>query len=293
MTLYRHVDVFAETPLTGNGVVVFLDCEDLNDDLMLRITREMRQFESIFISANDGPSAYHARIFSAAGELEFAGHPVLGAAAALHDMTGEERSKTWHLRIAERMLEVNTERRQGGGFLATMDQGMPSFGPTLDAKARNEILTALGLEPADLMPGLPCQVVSTGLRYLIVPLSEGLARTAIHVADFESRLKRVGAQFVYVLDVGQGEGRHWENDGSVEDVATGSAAGPAASYMFRYGVVDAAKEIVLHQGSFVGRPSVMRVRIEVVNETIQKVLVGGPVSMVASGSLDPGGTALE
>ena len=38
----------------------------------------------------------------------------------------------------------------------------------------------------------------------------------------------VGAKFAYVLDPQRPEGRTWDNAGRVEDVATGSAAGPAA-----------------------------------------------------------------
>ena len=38
-----------------------------------------------------------------------------------------------------------------------------------------------------------------------------------------------GAKFVYVLDPDRPEGRTWDNAGRVEDVATGSAAGPAAA----------------------------------------------------------------
>ncbi|WP_030711941.1 hypothetical protein [Streptomyces sp. NRRL F-2580] len=35
------------------------------------------------------------------------------------------------------------------------------------------------------------------------------------------RYHHVGAQFAYLLDAAALEGRHWNNDGVVEDVATG------------------------------------------------------------------------
>jgi len=44
--------------------------------------------------------------------------------------------------------------------------------------------------------------------------------------DLEQRLDRVGAKFVYVFDPTGREGRTWNNAGPIEDVATGSAAGP-------------------------------------------------------------------
>lgn len=92
---------------------------------------------------------------------------------------------------------------------------------------------ALGLGGDDLH-GLPMQVVSTGLPYLIVPVSTGLDRARIVAGDFEERLASVGAKFVF--DPEQREGRTWDNAGAIEDVATGSAAGPAAAFLVAHGL---------------------------------------------------------
>lgn len=104
---YHHVDVFADRPLRGNGLIVVTGGDLLSTALMQEITREMRQFESIFLRDVDlvGHQAT-ARIFTLDEELSFAGHPVLGAAAVLHGLAGTEPSATWHLRIADRVLTV-------------------------------------------------------------------------------------------------------------------------------------------------------------------------------------------
>lgn len=286
MIAFRHVDVFAERPMTGNGVVVFFEAGEIGAETMQAVTREMRQFESVFLARSEDGTTYDARIFSTAGELEFAGHPILGAAAALHDREGTADPRHWRIRIAGRPVAVATRRRRPGRFSATMDQGAPTFMPPLGERPLITILAALGLEPSDAAAALPAQVVSTGLRYLIVPLRRGLDRARIATDTFERLLAANGAQFVYVLDVLAREGRHWENDGSIEDVATGSAAGPAGAYLARHGVVDPGDEIVLHQGRFVGRPSVLRVRVHGAREAIERVEVAGPVATVASGRLD-------
>jgi trans-2,3-dihydro-3-hydroxyanthranilate isomerase len=57
-----------------------------------------------------------------------------------------------------------------------------------------------------------------------------LDRARIVAGDFEEQLASVGAKFVYVFDPEHREGRTWDNAGAVEDVATGSAAGPAAAF---------------------------------------------------------------
>ena len=53
----------------------------------------------------------------------------------------------------------------------------------------------------------------------------------------------------------QREGRTWDNAGAVEDVATGSAAGPAAAYLAAHGLAAEDESIVINQGRFLGRPS--------------------------------------
>jgi len=123
------------------------------------------------------------------------------------------------------------------------------------------------------------QVVSTGLDYLIVPVVSGLEQARICRPDFEALLQDVGAKFVYVLDPERPEGRTWDNAGRVEDVATGSAAGPAAGYLMRHHVRPDDKPVLLHQGQYIGRPSTIRVR----PEPDGRLWVGGPVAPVATG----------
>lgn len=96
---------------------------------------------------------------------------------------------------------------------------------------------------------------------------------------FEPLLQEVGAKFVYVLDPERPEGRTWDNAGRVEDVATGSAAGPAAGYLMRHKVIPDGEPMLLHQGQYTGRPSTIRVR----PEPDGRLWVGGSVASVAEG----------
>ena len=164
-----------------------------------------------------------------------------------------------------------------------MDQDVPSAPVTLQPAHRAEVASALSLSDHDLAD-LPMQVISTGLPYLIVPVTaDGLERARIAVRNFEDVLAAMGAKFVYVLDPARREGRTWDNAGAVEDVATGSAAGPAAAYLEGLGLADAAPGLTLEQGRFVGRPS----RIAVERDAAGHLWVGGPVAPVAQGHLQP------
>src|SRR5204863_226852 len=81
------------------------------------------------------------------------------------------------------------------------------------------------------------------------------------------------------------EGRHWNNDGIVEDVATGSVAVCAAAYLRKHGRIDDGIPAVLHQGRFTGRPSEMTITAFGQGEDIRSAVVGGDTVLVGSGQL--------
>ena len=84
---YRHVDVFSRHAFRGNGLVVVLDAAGLSTTIQQQLTREVRQFETVFVSDVDLPSrTARLRVFTEDEELGFAGHPVLGAASVLHTL---------------------------------------------------------------------------------------------------------------------------------------------------------------------------------------------------------------
>lgn len=304
---FQHVDVFADTPFTGNSLTVFLSdgpvsrAEDaMTAAQMLSVTREFRHFESIFLEPTAAEDRWRARVFDLEEELGFAGHPVLGAAAVLHERAGGAPARRWTIELPAKTVTVETAGDgtvldgtvsdgtvfDGTVFRAVLDQGRPEYGPSVTGAAVAPVLDGLGLGFADLAPGLEPAVVSTGLRYLVIPVSAAaLARAAITAPGFAGRLAAAGAQFAYLLDPDGLEGRHWTNDGRIEDVATGSAAGTAGAYLARAGRVAPNQPFVLHQGRFTGRPSRIQVEPRGRADDIGQVLVGGQVALVAQGKL--------
>lgn len=284
---YRHVDVFSSTPFSGNGVTVFMNCEKFSAENMQKITQEMRQFESIFLSSTGDPRRFNARIFTMEEELEFAGHPILGAACVLHEMIlGEEKQGDWIFELLHKKVPVTTWKTETA-YLATMEQGKPEFLSPLEHRKHHKLLTALNLKEADIHPDLPLQVVSTGLPYLIVPVQCNLGKVGIISTDFAQMLAEIKAKFAYILDISQLEGRSWDNDGRVEDIATGSAAGPVGAYLIKHSIRQPEAEIVIHQGTFVGRPSQIFVKVSGTPNNIRSIQVSGDVCMVAKGTFDP------
>lgn len=288
---FALVDVFAMEPLSGNGLSVFVLEQALPTPLMQRITQEMRQFETIFMRRLDGAAIYAARIFTMEEELPFAGHPVLGAAALLHaEKLGGEATAAFEFVMQARRIRV-TSRREGSAYYAEMDQGVATFDAPLASDKWSVFLRALNLVGTDLAPGLPLQVVSTGLPYLIVPIRSSLDAVRIVVPDFEALLATVGAKFAYIFDVERREGRTWDNAGRVEDIATGSAAGPTAAYLVRHGLAPLDEAQVLAQGRFLNRHSALHAIVSGQSELT--VRVGGQVCLVGRGALHLPGEWLD
>lgn len=76
---FRLVDVFGTRSLTGNPLAVVVDSVGLDTAEMLEITRWLNFSETTFLLPPTDPAAdYLVRIFTATGELPFAGHPTLG-----------------------------------------------------------------------------------------------------------------------------------------------------------------------------------------------------------------------
>jgi trans-2,3-dihydro-3-hydroxyanthranilate isomerase len=279
---YYQVDVFTHEALAGNGLSVFLPESPLPARTMQRLAVEMRQFESVFLTP-DGPGNRHeARIFTMEEELDFAGHPLLGAAGLLHHLhAAKQPGADWTLMLGTRAVALGTTRREGAPatYDVRMNQGKATLKPPLGREGSQPFLAALNLDASQLDIRFPLQVVSTGLPYLLVPAAGGLDRARIVHPAFEALLATVGARFAYVLDVAAREGRTWDNAGLVEDIATGSAAGPVGAYLLQHGAASAGDVITLKQGRFVGRPSKITVQANAAGE----IMVSGGVVVLARG----------
>ena len=281
---YLHFDVFASQPLTGNGLIVFPEAYGISGSRMQALTSEMRQFESIFLSpVADG--RVKARIFTVEEELVFAGHPLLGAAAALHLLEGESGIREWRMEVPAGEVQVSSARTDAESFRCRMIQENPRFGRILEGTDRHEAARRFGLDGDDLDPSLPVQVVSTGLPYLLIPIRRKLATAALRGGEFEEWLAGFGAKFAYLYDPARGEGRTWDNAGLVEDVATGSAAGPVAAWLCEHGRGAPGEERIIRQGDYAGRPGRISTLVQGARGSIRAVEVSGEVQLVGQGRL--------
>ncbi len=279
----KLVDVFAEQKFSGNGLTIFYDFDTLSHQQMQNLTREMKQFESIFLREDE--NGFRAHIFTEQEELDFAGHPLLGLCMHLHECYGTKEQKQWQVALNKTTVTLRSDARNGK-FSAAMDQGKAVLLNELSKEEAKVFYDALGLNAKDI--GYPAQVITTGLAYLVLPVNGGLEKISFQVNDLEPLLEEYSAKFLYVIDVDADveikervfEGRTWDNNGRVEDIATGSAAGPVGAYLYRH-KLSHSKEMVIHQGRFVNRPSEIQVALECKGDVIENVAVSGSVVKVA------------
>ncbi|MBM7868590.1 PhzF family phenazine biosynthesis protein [Clostridium pascui] len=278
---YFHVDVFSNEILFGNGLTVVFCNEELEDNFMLKLTQEFKQFETIFVRRIDD-SIFNARIFTVDEELDFAGHPILGAAATIHShIFRNEEDIAITFELNQKTIIVNSKKIEQY-YEVQMNQGKAEFLCEVSEEKRNKYVHALNLSEENLSEEFPMEVVSTGLPYLLVPLTSGIENAKIINSKFEEMLKEVGAKFAYIFDVNYIEGRTWDNQGNVEDVATGSAAGPLGAYLYKHNIFNLGHEIIINQGRFVGRPSKIKVSMSI---SEKEMLVSGEVAILAKGTI--------
>jgi trans-2,3-dihydro-3-hydroxyanthranilate isomerase len=187
---------------------------------------------------------------------------------------------------------VDLEWQNGALAFVWMTQLPPKFSPPLDVPA--QAAAALGLQAADLAPGLPVQEITCGVAYLMVPLRDRIAvdRAVADLTALKKLLTGDSAVFLFSVDPGSSGqsiySRMFAPDlGVTEDPATGSASGPLGCYLVQHGLVSsqAATKIVSHQGVAMGRPSRIHIAIGGAPDAIHDVKVGGQAVLVGRGEI--------
>jgi trans-2,3-dihydro-3-hydroxyanthranilate isomerase len=209
------------------------------------------------------------RIFTPKSELPFAGHPILGTAVLLAAERGLDLVR---LETGAGVIRVSLDGQQ-----AEMEQPLPRIEPF---QATDQLLAALGVERA----ALPVEAYVNGPRHVMVGLTDEAQVAAL--APNLGALAELGQLGVSCFAGGQGRYRtrvFAPGLGVPEDPATGSAAGPLGVHLVRHGRVSPGQPIELRQGLEIGRPSLLRVRVEGSVERPERVLVGGSAVIVAHG----------
>jgi trans-2,3-dihydro-3-hydroxyanthranilate isomerase len=283
---YQILDVFTDTPLTGNPLAVVFDADGLEHDRMQAIAAEFNLSESIFVAAPKDPAnTASARIFTPKAELPFAGHPTVGATVALAGSGGTVR-----LELPAGLVVATVEPARGAahrsGFAAPRVPAIVGAAPAPAALA-----AMLGLTEAVIGWGglAPCRATA-GPNFTMVPVADALALERAR-GDAAAMAATLGTDFTSVyLFTGHPDGSFQARmfaplTGIPEDPATGSAAVALAAVLAAAGRAD-GREIVIRQGAEMGRPSTLRITPDVADAgRLAGVRLAGEAVTVADGTL--------
>ena len=283
---YLHVDVFTKQIMNGNGLTIVFDNKKvLSNTQMQSISQEFKQFETIFLQKKN-PKKFFGRVFTVEEELDFAGHPILGAVASIHELYFKRINKVEIELILNSKTVIALSERNNDSYYVEMNQGAPEYLGIVPKEENRHILKHLNLQITNLYQALPIEIISTGLPYLLIPLESGLDRAKIITQEFEKVLYKYRAKFVYIFDVNSLECRTWDNQGKVEDVATGSAAGPLCAYLVKHKIKTPDTFFEIYQGKYVKRPSVIRTKFNTNLDSDPGIIVAGNATIFATGSIN-------
>lgn len=295
---YRLLDVFTDRQFGGNPLAVFPQAPpDLSPTLMQQVAKELNLSETTFVLPPGVPNLdYRLRIFTPVAELPMAGHPTIGTAYALAHLGffGQLQARTtvvFELGVGPIEVTLHADW-QGKPSEIWMQQPKPQFGQIYTD--RPAIAAMLSLDESDLRPDAPLQVLSSGLPFLYVPVATlaAVARIQLRQDRWGALLAGSEAQHVFVTTTETVEAESTVHSrmfapalGVAEDPATGSASGPLAAYLLKYGLAD-ADYLIGEQGFEMERPSIIHMRVERSGDEITGVAVGGGCVMLGRGSLD-------
>ncbi|TFG30076.1 PhzF family phenazine biosynthesis protein [Candidatus Thorarchaeota archaeon] len=280
-------------PFGGNQLATFWEAtsnKNLSSQEMQGIAIEMSFSESTFI---ENPTmrgcSSRVRIFTPGRELPFAGHPTLGTAFVMKykEIVKRNEMKTiLELGIGPIAVDYLSENQ------IQMTQPSPTFMENVEDKTR--IAEVIGVSPEEISDGIPIQIVTTGVPFIIVPMRDikAVQHAVPNPELIVSNLKDLETQEILIFST---ETLNPKNDvhartfapgaGVLEDAATGSAAGPLAAYIERYSILKSHEfgdPIEIEQGYEIKRPS--KLTAEIPHESMSEILVSGKVRLTAEGT---------
>ncbi|WP_274628420.1 PhzF family phenazine biosynthesis protein [Arvimicrobium flavum] len=297
---YLVYDVFTDRAFAGNPLAIVLDSVGLDDHAMQEIAQEFNLSETVFVLAPPGGARTPIRIFTPAHELPFAGHPTAGTAIALADLgasaeVGDDGAVLLVLEEKIGPIRCLVTREAHGAFAEFGLARLPAQAPF--EISREGAAAALGLDPQDV--GFENHVVSAwsaGVPYVCVPVRnlDAAARARLDTRLWTEMVGTRGdaatpAAYVYCRETEQHlstfHARMFAGHlGTREDPATGSAAAALAGAIVHFDQpVDGTTECWIEQGLEMGRPSNIRLELDVGNGALSAARIGGYAVKVAEG----------
>jgi trans-2,3-dihydro-3-hydroxyanthranilate isomerase len=279
-----QIDAFTKQPFNGNSAAVVL-ADDLTNEEMQSIAKEMNLFETAFISSSN-KADYKLKWFTPSIEVELCGHATI---ASLHYLA--ERN------LIQRKSSVTFETLSGLIECRVDDDKYYMKLPVPDFKefdgSYDEIMDVLGIEQKDLDDKYPLILQNNGNLFIYVRTLDVLKKLNPNFKQLVKLSKEKG-EFGEVT-VFSLETFEKDNDahlrffapyyGIDEDPVTGSANGPLLLVLRKVGLIDSDTENKIYkfeQGDFLGRKGRINVSF---SPTKNDLMIAGNAVTVLKGEL--------
>lgn len=297
---YVVLDVFTAAKLEGNPLAVVLDCDDLDAGRMQAVAREFGLPETVFVLPASRPGlTARLRIFTPAKELDFAGHPTVGAAVLLASRRFPVIEKTIDSMI---VLEENVgpvrcavKLHPAAAAFAEFDVPRAPEPIAVDLGSKGAVADALGLASNDIgFENHRPSAYSAGTPFVFVPIAglDAIGRARPNSAAWREAFGSAEASvYLYTRECMRHTNRFHARMfgfgvGIPEDPATGSAAAAFAGVIQHCDKpTDGTHHYAIEQGVEMGRPSLINLTVEVAAGKVKAARIGGNAVVVAEGML--------
>ena len=294
MLAFHTLDVFTDTAFTGNPLAVVLGADALTTAQMQIIAREFNLSETIFVQAPAQPGhRARVRIFLPGAEIPFAGHPTLGCAILLaeEDHPAGDFDTVLVLEEEAGLVPVRVTRR---GDVTEAEFTAPVL-PHAFAGSAPPALVAKALDLAEDEVGFGAHrpaLWQGGPAFLFVPVADldCLARARPMEPHWSALRAAAGVDSAYLYTPGTDcdfrARLYWPGAGVSEDPATGSASAILAAQLQAAGdLTPGTHRFHLRQGVEMGRPSDLRLTIEVGADGPTAIRIGGQAVRISQGKI--------
>lgn len=265
---------FAKTQEGGNPAGVVLSF-DFSEEQMLKIAKEVGFSETAFLN-KIGENTYSIRFFTPCAEVDLCGHATIATFSLLKEKNMiVQGAYKLHTKAGEICITISQDN-------VFMTQTLPQFGEIID---KNEILKCFNISKDDMIENFPVQVISTGLRDIIVPVKKldtllNMVPNFEEISKISEKYNAIGIH-AFSLETLRVATAHCRNFAPLYDIpeesATGTASGALSCYLFEHNVINQndAKNIIFEQGYSMKKPSEIFASLDVQDDVISKVNVGG------------------
>ncbi|CAK2533185.1 Trans-2,3-dihydro-3-hydroxyanthranilate isomerase [Vibrio crassostreae] len=245
---YAVFNAFTHSPISGNPVAIFYESEKLSASLMQSIASQLQLSETTFLQTSHDKKNAEVRIFTPVNELSFAGHPLMGTAAAYARKYGVD-DFVFHTKKGPASVSVKNISDNVSEVEIAVPLAKPQF-----FSEKKELLNALGLERSEL----PIEIYDAGARHVLVSVSD---KSVLH--NINPDHKALEAFENMAINCFCWDGDNIENRmfspayGVKEDAGTGSVVWPIAQHLIQYDQFSLDKKLMILQGTQLSRQSEM------------------------------------